>query len=192
MVISQVMLMLTHFMTRDTIEEAISSLQSSSKKLFQWLSGNQMKGNTEKCDVIMITDRSVNFQLGGSLIQRSDCEKILGIKIDCKLNFDEHVKIFCSKAKNKLRALVRATPYMSVEKKKMLMNSFFKPQLNYCPLVCTAVIRMNNNIIKHLHERCLRLIYNDKNSSYEEILTKDGSVSIHHRNISFGGRILQN
>ena len=36
--------------------------------------------------------------------------------------------------------------------------------------------------IKDLHERCLRLTYCDKNSSYEELLEKDGSVSIHHRN----------
>ena len=43
--------------------------------------------------------------------------------------------------------------------------------------------RCNNNKIKHLHERCLRLIYCDKTSSYEELLEKDGSVSIHHRNI---------
>ena len=43
--------------------------------------------------------------------------------------------------------------------------------------------RRNNNIIKNLHERCLRLIYNDKNSSYEELLTKDGSVFTYHRSI---------
>ena len=43
--------------------------------------------------------------------------------------------------------------------------------------------RQNNNKIKHLHERCLRLIRNDKLSSYEELLEKDGSVSIHHKNI---------
>ena len=43
--------------------------------------------------------------------------------------------------------------------------------------------RSNNNKIKHLHERRLRLIYNDKQSSYEELLIKDGTVSIHHRNI---------
>ena len=43
--------------------------------------------------------------------------------------------------------------------------------------------RQNNNKIKHLHERCLRLIHNDKLSSYEELLEKDGSVSIHHKNI---------
>ena len=43
--------------------------------------------------------------------------------------------------------------------------------------------RCNNNKIKYLHERCLRLTYCDKTSSYEELLEKDGSVSIHHRNI---------
>ena len=40
----------------------------------------------------------------------------------------------------------------------------------------------NYNKIKHLHERCLRLIYNDKQSPCEELLIKDGTVSMHHRN----------
>ena len=142
-----------------------------------------MWGNTEKFHLIMITDQSANFQLGGSLIERSDCEKMLRVKIDYKLNFDEHVKTLCSKANNKLRALARTTPYMSVEKNKMLINSFFKAQFNYCPLLWLLHSRRNNSIIRNLHERCLRLIYNDKNSTYEELLTKDGSVSIHHRNI---------
>ena len=43
--------------------------------------------------------------------------------------------------------------------------------------------RENNKKIKHLNEKCLRLIQNDKLSSYEELLEEDGSVSIHHRNI---------
>ena len=34
-----------------------------------------------------------------------------------------------------------------------------------------------------LHERCLRLIYNDKQSSFTELMNKDNSVSIHIRNI---------
>ena len=41
----------------------------------------------------------------------------------------------------------------------------------------------NNNKIDRLHERCLRLIYNDKKSSFEDLLEKDGSVPIHHRNL---------
>ena len=33
------------------------------------------------------------------------------------------------------------------------------------------------------NKRCLQLIQNDRLSSYEELLEKDGSVSVHHRNI---------
>ena len=41
----------------------------------------------------------------------------------------------------------------------------------------------NNNKINRLHERCLRLVYNDQKSSFKDLLEKDGSVSIHHRNL---------
>ena len=40
-----------------------------------------------------------------------------------------------------------------------------------------------NNKINCIHERALRITYNDKSSSYRELLTKDRSVTIHHRNI---------
>ena len=43
--------------------------------------------------------------------------------------------------------------------------------------------RENNRKINRLHERCLRTIYNDKQSSFNELLEKDGSVSIHERNL---------
>ena len=62
------------------------------------------------------------------------------------------------------------------------MNSFFNAQFNCCPLIWMLHSRSNNNK-KHLHERYLRIIYNDKQSSYEELLIKDGKVSIHHRSI---------
>ena len=72
-----------------------------------------------------------------------------------------------------------------LKKKKILMNSFFNVQFKYCPLIWMLHSRRNNNIIRNLKERCLRLIYKHKNSlkRTEELLTKDGSVSIHHGNI---------
>ena len=42
---------------------------------------------------------------------------------------------------------------------------------------------MYNNKINRLHKRCLRLIYNDKLSSFEDLLEKDNSVSIPHKNL---------
>ena len=75
------------------------------------------------------------------------------------------------------------TIYISVEKKKLIMNSFFKAQFNYYHLIWMLQSRSNNNKIKHLQDRRLRLIYNEKRSSYEDLLKKDGSVPIHHKNI---------
>ena len=106
-----------------------------------------MKDKTEKCYLIITTGQSANFQLGSSLIEWNDCEKMLGVKFDYKVNFDEYVKTLCSKAINKLRALARATSYMNVEKKKILMKSFFDAQFHYCPVIWMLHSHRGNNII---------------------------------------------
>ena len=43
--------------------------------------------------------------------------------------------------------------------------------------------RLMNNKINRLHEKCLRIVYSDKTSSFEEFLDKGGSVTIHTRNL---------
>ena len=44
--------------------------------------------------------------------------------------------------------------------------------------------RENHRKINRLHEWCyIRTIYNDKQSSFNELLEKDGSVSIHEGNL---------
>ena len=40
-----------------------------------------------------------------------------------------------------------------------------------------------NNKINMLHERALRIVYDDYNSKFEQLLTKDVSFAIHHLNI---------
>ena len=78
----------------NSIGEVISSLQESAEKLFQWFSHTQMKENTDKCHLIVSTDEPIEIRVGESLIKNSTCEKLLGVKIDNKLNFDTHVKGF--------------------------------------------------------------------------------------------------
>ena len=63
------------------------------------------------------------------------------------------------------------------------MNYFFKSQFNYCPLIWMCHSHTINNKINHLHERCLHVIYNDKISSFKELLDRDGSLPIHNRNL---------
>ena len=41
--------------------------------------------------------------------------------------------------------------------------------------------KTSDNRINHLHERALRIVYNDNVSTFEKLLGKDNSVTIHVR-----------
>ena len=116
-------------------------------------------------------------------INNSLSKKLLGITFDCKLKFNKHIEDICQKASQKLNALARLAPYMGTNKKRILINAFFKLQFNYCPFVLMCCKRSLNTKINRLHEQCLRIIYNDKKSNFNELLVKDVSVSIHHQNL---------
>ena len=102
---------------------------------------------------------------------------------DNKLKSEKHINTICQKANRKLNSLARITSYMELTKRRILMNVFFDSQVNYCPLIWMLHSRNLNNKINRLHEHCLRVIYNAKTSSFKQLLKKDNSVSIHHRNI---------
>ena len=63
------------------------------------------------------------------------------------------------------------------------MKAYMISQFGYCSLVSMFCSRGLNNKIYSLHERALRITYGVKSSSFEDLLKKDNSVSIHHRNI---------
>ena len=63
------------------------------------------------------------------------------------------------------------------------MKTFITSQFNYCPLTWMFHNRTLNNEINKLHERALRLVYDDINLSFQDLLDLDNSMAIHHRNI---------
>ena len=79
--------------------------------------------------------------------------------------------------------------YMNIfsQCKKSLQKSFIESQFGYCPLVWICYNRSCNNCINHLHERALWIAYNDNVSWFEDLLQRDQSVGIRHRNIRLLG-----
>ena len=72
---------------------------------------------------------------------------------------------------------------MSLEKRRTLMKAFIESQFNYCPLIWILRSRTLKNKINHIHERALRTVYSDYNSSFYELLDKDDTFKIHKKNI---------
>ena len=62
-------------------------------------------------------------------------EKFLGVTFDNQLNFNHHISEICKTASNKLHALARVSNYIDEDKRRILFNSYFSSQFNYCPLI---------------------------------------------------------
>ena len=142
-----------------------------------------MKINSECHLIFSANDENKKIELKGEVINNTQVQKLLGVHIDYKLKFDVHIETLSKKVGKKFHALVRVIKYMSTNQAQLLMRSFIMSQFSYCLLIWMCHIRKINTQIDKLHERTLRLVYNDKSSSFRELLERDNSVTIHERNI---------
>ena len=121
--------------------------------------------------------------MGDELIWESNEEKLLGVIIDKNLNFNSHLTTLCKKVSQKVTALARIVKFLPFHRKRLLLKTFIESQFSYCPLVWMFCTRQMNRKINHIHERALRMVYDDCTSSFNELLKKDKTISIHQRNI---------
>ena len=88
----------------------------------------------------------------------------------------------CKKAAQKLGVLNRISLLLDPEK-KLVLNAVIKSHFSDCPLIWIFSSRSSNNLINRIHERPVRIVYNDTSSTFQELLQRNRSVSIHHKNI---------
>ena len=125
--------------------------------------------NSDKCHLLVLgqsSDDPVTVRIGHSEVVNSSEDKLLGVQIDNKLSFDNHVSKLCQqKASNKLCALARISPYMDESKLRTLMRAFITSQFQYCPLIWMFHIRQLSKTINKIQERALRITYKDAEST---------------------------
>ena len=114
----------TPYVSADTIDEVMKRLETVSVNLFKWFADNQMKANQNKCNLTVSKNENISMHIGPFEIKNSNCKKLLGIKVDSMLNFNEHLDGIIQKASRKINVLSRITPLMNISKRYILMKSF--------------------------------------------------------------------
>ena len=175
----------TPFACGSDIPTVLDKLQKDSTCLMKCLEENYLKGNPDKFHLFLSNTEKSKFSMNieNNIIENSDTDKLLGVLIDNELKFDKHVENLCKKASQKLHALARISKYMYLRQRRIIMKSFINSQFGYCPIVWMFHSRTLNRRINNIHGRSLRLVYEDYISSFEELLHKDNSVTVHERNI---------
>ena len=106
-----------------------------------------------------------------AFVQKID---ILGVCIDAKLNFNEHVRRICSKASAQISASQRLTWLIDYPSRKAIYNSFIASNFDYCPLVSFFTNRETIDKIDKIQERALRFVLKYYISNRNNLLLKYG------------------
>ena len=114
-----------------TPQKVISQLEKSSKSIFEWFENNGLKGNPDKCHLVLSKNENFEANINENRISNARFEKLLRVIFDSQLNFNHHISKICKTASNKLHALARVSHYMDEDKRRILFNSYFF----ICPLV---------------------------------------------------------
>ena len=141
-----------------------------------------MKVSTGKSHLLLSGNSRATATTDNSFIESEDEQVLLGITGDSSLTFENHINSIYKKASQKLDTLARTTPYMNIQKRRTIVKSFVTSQFSYCLFIRIFYSRRLNNKINSIHERAPRITYQDNTSTFQELLNKDNSVSIHHRN----------
>ena len=166
------------------MEDLLHELEDNTLSAIIWFENNYMKLNQDKCHFLTCgTHEHLWVRVGDVKIWESQSENLLGMIVDKKLSFDVHLRTLCKKVNQKVSALARIVPFLPFPKRHLIMKTFIESQFSYCPLVWMFCSRTMNTKINRIHERALRLVYQDYNSTFEELLSKDNSLCFHHRNI---------
>jgi hypothetical protein len=145
-----------------------------------------MKLNEDKCHLIVSGTKNEHafIKLGGQLIWESQKQKLLGLVFDNKLSFKSHIEALCNEASKRVNALARLSNIIARNKLRLLMRGCIDSIFNSYPLVWAFHgSRKLNARINRIQERGLRIAYKDNESSFDELLAKDGSVTVHQRHL---------
>ena len=142
------------------LECVVKNLEDDALILEKWFTSNYLKMNTDKCHLLVPKHSDdMHIEINDEIIRGEPTVKLLGITINNRLDFNDHVSNLCKKASQKLHALTRISSYISSDKLLLLMKAFIESQFNYCPLVWMFHNRTTNNRINRIHERTLRVSY---------------------------------
>ena len=112
----------------------------------------------------MVLGKSISdsyvLNIDGIEITSTDEVTLLGVSIDNKLTFKNHIDELCRKAPYKFHALRRIRPFISKENTRLLANAFIYCQFLNVPLIWMFASKRSINKICKIHFRTLQIVYN--------------------------------
>lgn len=150
-------------------------LNNALQEILNWSNSWQMNINFEKTVVMTIHCKKhplmFAYNVSGKILKRVNEYKYLGLTINSKLNWNQHIENTIKKARCKLFFLRRTLKYANSETKLIAYNSLVRSVLEYANVIWFPYTKSGIESIEKVQRLALRFIYNqyDRKVSLEEL-----------------------
>ena len=148
----------TAYVSKITLEEAISEFKKGFEEIEEWVNYNQMIINWSKTKFMILTNKKSllpnTINLSSNEIEVVDNFKLLGIHIDKKLSFDIYFNNLKQKVNSKVFALKNLF-FLSENVRIQFFKSFLLPHFDYCASISVYFPKSLFIKIKKLYNTCL-------------------------------------
>ena len=128
----------TIYSCQNDLKTILEDLRYDMVTLLRWFKENSMKVNPKKFQFMILgkTPRQpIILNINQIKVDKSQKVVLLGLTIDNRLTFKDHVDMLCSTANYKLHALRRIRKYLTLKKTKLLYNPFINSQFDYASVM---------------------------------------------------------
>jgi len=157
--------------TLHTVGKTVSSisedLQSEMNKVVSWCDENKMVINTSKTKCMLITtkqkeshlnDDKLEILVNGEGLEQVRQEKLLGVTLDCNLDWSYHIDKVAKKVSSSLALFRRIRKHLPLWSRKLFYNCYIAPHMDYCVTVWGTSSDLSR--LLKLQKQAARLILN--------------------------------
>ena len=152
------------FVRGSNIAELFHSINSELETLVKWIHANKLSLNIAKTHYIVFRTRgreiniNMNVYIDHIKLKRVESTKFLGIMLDGKLNWLNHIIFVKNKIAKSIGVLCKARKYLNCETLITLYNCFVYPYLTYGLEVWGSASSCHIQIIEKIQKRAIRII----------------------------------
>ena len=146
--------------------------------MFAWADNNNMKFNSEKFELLRygkneeIKLNTIYFSADDNIIEEKEVLRDLGVQMNNKADFSDHIRKVCQKVKQKSGWILRTFKTRSPFLMKTLWKQLAQPHVDYCSQLFMPVNGSNLTDLENLQRSFTNRIPEVKHLGYWERLKK--------------------
>ena len=148
-----------------TCEEHRLALQEDLDRVAQWCHTWRMNLNTDKTKVLSVSRNKYfddpEYRIGGEILEVTDKISVLGVSINNKLKWNDHVSKLCAKTNSDVRFINRVLHDASPRTREVVFNALVKSKLDYCNTVWDPSVGYLVDELEKVQRRGARMVFGD-------------------------------